>query len=115
VNSSAFDAPAVRDWYGFQSGLGAALGDGLFACHRRFQFDGLGAVDPRQLHHLADHRRRDADRLRPAMYYRPPPSRINDTYGPSRKAPPNTANGKNGTNGKNGQDRVRAAWLPLSS
>lgn len=85
--------------YGFLSGLGAALGDGIFACIAAFSLTAIsqliaGYATPLQIVGgimllIIGGR----------MFLSPPPARISETYGPP-------------TNGKNGKPLVNGAKLP---
>ncbi len=90
-------------WYGFQSGLGAALGDGLFACIAGFSLTALAQLIQGNSTTLQIIGGVMLIAFGLRMYYAPPPSRINDTYGPFPEGAAQYCNGKNGTNGKNGQ------------
>lgn len=101
--------------YGFVSGLGASLGDGIFACIAAFSLTALsqlitGYAVPLQ---IAGGVMLLVIGLR--MFFAPPPPRIAETYGPM---PQNTANpliannpslfkNGNGKNGKNGKSPAR--------
>lgn len=94
--------------YGFISGLGAALGDGIFACIAAFSLTAIsqlinGYSVPLQLIGGIM-----VTIIGARMYFAPPPPRMADTYGPLPQGAARLnaqcvpVNGKNGANGKNG-------------
>lgn len=93
--------------YGFISGLGAALGDGIFACIAGFSLTAISQLITGYSVPLQIIGGVMLVVIGIRMYYAPPPPRIAETYGPmpENKACPRTtgANGKNGTNGTNGK------------
>lgn len=97
--------------YGFRSGLGAAFGDGLFACVTGF---GLTAVAQliegySTILQIIGGLLLLSFGLR--MYYAPPPARIDDPYGPFPEGVAKNCGGANG-NGKNGNRSMTSAMAP---
>jgi len=102
-------------FYGFLSGLGAALGDGIFACGAAFSITALsqlinGYSMPLQLVGgimlLV---------IGVRMFLAPPPARMGESYGPpASKNGKTTANGKNGA-GKNGAAKGMATTFALTT
>lgn len=83
--------------YGFLSGLGAALGDGIFACVAGFSLTAISQLIKGYSIPLQVVGGIMLLVIGVRMFFAPPPARISDTYGPP-------VNGKNGrpATGKNG-------------
>lgn len=101
--------------YGFISGLGAALGDGIFACIAGFSLTAISQVIAGYSVPLQIIGGIMLVVIGIRMFFAPPPPRIAETYGPMTEtaakacAQANGVNGKNGTNGKNGANGKKSS------
>lgn len=103
-------------FYGFTSGLGAALGDGIFACIAGFSLTAVSQLIAGYALPLQVVGGIMLMVIGVRMYFAPPPPRLSETYGPMPCGPngvpslngqtciygTNGTNGSNGANGKNG-------------
>jgi threonine/homoserine/homoserine lactone efflux protein len=107
--------------YGFISGLGAALGDGIFACIAGFSLTAISQLITGYSVPLQIIGGVMLVIIGIRMYYAPPPPRIAETYGPmpenaARPCPQNgVVNGKNGANGKKSSARGMATTFALTT
>ncbi len=107
--------------YGFISGLGAALGDGIFACIAAFSLTAISQLIAGYSVPLQIIGGILLVIIGIRMFYAAPPPRISETYGPMPEnapkacAQPNGANGKNGTNGKKSPARGMATTFALTT
>ncbi|GAA0536978.1 threonine/homoserine/homoserine lactone efflux protein [Rhizomicrobium palustre] len=90
--------------YGFLSGLGAALGDGIFACIAAFSLTAISQVIAGYSTPLQIVGGIMLLVIGVRMFLAPPPPRIGDTYGPP-------ANGKNGRPVVNGGAKLPAKGM----
>jgi threonine/homoserine/homoserine lactone efflux protein len=98
--------------YGFMSGLGAALGDGLFACIAGFSLTAISQLIAGYSLPLQIIGGIMLVVIGLRMFFAPPPPRISDTYGPLPCGPDGvpSLNGKAcvyGTNGNGKQSRTK--------
>jgi threonine/homoserine/homoserine lactone efflux protein len=108
--------------YGFVSGLGAALGDGIFACIAAFSLTAISQLINGYSVPLQVIGGIMLLIIGARMFFAPPPPRMSDTYGPM---PQNgikafagkgaVAAGVNGVNGKNGKSGVKSSAQAMAT
>lgn len=109
-------------WYGFVSGLGAALGDGLFACIAGFSLTAVAQLIQGNSTILQIIGGVMLLGFGVRMYYAAPPSRMGETYGPFPEGAAKYCSGngvknglKNGSqNGQNSRTRGMASTFALT-